>query len=53
MANGDVPSVRIGSARRIPAEGLRRYVARLANKATGDQSGPAAADRAEQQHLWR
>jgi|GEM_PF-1315254 len=26
MASGDVPSVRIGSSRRIPVDGLRRYV---------------------------
>ena len=29
MGTGDVPSVRIGSSRRVPAEGRRRYVDRL------------------------
>ena len=29
MASGDLPSVRIGSSRRIPADGLRRYVTLL------------------------
>lgn len=53
MASGEVPSVRIGTSRRIPAEGLRRYVAILTNKAAGDRSGAGAADRAEQQHLWK
>jgi hypothetical protein len=32
---------------------LRRYVAILTNKAAGDRSGAGAADRAEQQHLWK
>ena len=52
MANGQVPSVRIGNSRRIPAEGLRRYVAVLAEKATGGQSRAEADHRAGQQHLW-
>jgi excisionase family DNA binding protein len=53
MASGEVPSVHIGSSRRIPADGLRRYVAMLANKTTGDRSPAGAADRAEQEHLWK
>jgi hypothetical protein len=53
MANGQVPSVRIGNSRRIPAEGLRRYVAMLADKAAGGQSRSEADDRAGQQHLWK
>ena len=32
MASGDAPSVHIGSCRRVPVGGLRRYVARLAAK---------------------
>ena len=52
MANGQVPSVRIGNSRRIPAEGLRRYVAMLADKATGGQSRTEGDDGAGQQHLW-
>jgi excisionase family DNA binding protein len=40
MESGDVPSVRIGASRRIPAEGLRRYVARLA--AGANDQGPQA-----------
>jgi excisionase family DNA binding protein len=55
MANGDVPSVRIGASRRIPAEGLRRYVARLAAgfNSVNDEKPPAASTRrARQQPLW-
>ena len=40
-------------SRRIPAEGLRRYVAMLADKAGGGQSRAEADDRAGQQHLWK
>jgi excisionase family DNA binding protein len=36
MANGEVPSVRIGSSRRIPVDGLRHYVAVLATTATAN-----------------
>jgi hypothetical protein len=32
MASREVPSVRIGSCRRVPVDGLRRYVAGLARK---------------------
>jgi excisionase family DNA binding protein len=53
MANGQVPSVRIGNSRRVPAEGLRRYVAMLADKAAGGQSRAGADDGAGQQHLWK
>jgi excisionase family DNA binding protein len=47
MASGDVPSVRIGSCRRVPVDGLRRYVTRLAKK-------PAARPATEpaQPDLW-
>jgi excisionase family DNA binding protein len=44
MASGDVPSVRIGSSRRIPVDGLRRYVGALTGKGTPlatTGSGPA------------
>jgi len=40
IARGEVPSVRIGSCRRVPVDGLRRYVAKLAKK---DGAGPLAA----------
>ena len=40
MAGGNLPSVRIGASRRIPAEGLRRYIAELATGATA--SSPVA-----------
>jgi excisionase family DNA binding protein len=49
MANGDVPSVRIGSSRRIPADGLRRYIASLS--ATG-RVDAARGHGPKQQHLW-
>lgn len=53
MANGDVRSVRIGASRRIPAEGLRPYVARLA-AGTADEGRRAASPRKpEQQPLWK
>ena len=32
MASGEIPSVHIGSCRRVPVDGLRRYVARLDKK---------------------
>jgi hypothetical protein len=32
IASGEVPSVRIGSCRRVPVDGLRRYVAKLAKE---------------------
>ena len=32
MAGGEVPSVRIGSCRRVPVDGLRCYVAGLATE---------------------
>lgn len=34
MAGGHLPSLRIGASRRIPAEGLRRYIAQLATGMT-------------------
>ena len=32
LAGGEIPSVRIGSCRRVPVDGLRRYVAALAKR---------------------
>jgi excisionase family DNA binding protein len=32
LASGEIPSVRIGSCRRVPVDGLRRYVAALAKR---------------------
>ena len=48
IASGEVPSVRIGSCRRVPVDGLRRYVARLAKK---DGAAPPAAVQTSPQ-LW-
>jgi excisionase family DNA binding protein len=53
MANGDVPSVRIGSSRRIPADGLRHYIAQLSGPAPVDQPRTHGGGRPEQQHLWK
>jgi excisionase family DNA binding protein len=39
MAGGNLPSVRIGASRRIPAEGLRRYIEGLATGATTSSAG--------------
>ena len=39
MAGGNLPSVRIGASRRIPAEGLRRYIAQLATGTTASSAG--------------
>ena len=50
MANGEVPSVRIGSSRRIPAEGLSRYII-LSLSPTG-RVDATAGHGAKQQHLW-
>ena len=49
MANGDLPSARIGSSRRIPADGLRRYIVSLS---TTGRVGATAGHGAKQQHLW-
>ncbi len=49
MANGELPSVRIGSSRRIPAEGLRRYI--LSLSPTGRMNATAGHS-PKQQHLW-
>lgn len=48
IASGDIPSVRIGSCRRVPVDGLRRYVAKLAKKGV---AAPSAAVQAPPQ-LW-
>lgn len=45
MANGDLPSVRIGASRRIPADGLRRYIARLAGQVDLDEAPAKPAKR--------
>jgi excisionase family DNA binding protein len=53
MAAGDVPSVHIGACRRVPAEGLRRYVARLATRSTiQDDRGRRQKGRPRQRRLW-
>jgi excisionase family DNA binding protein len=43
MATGEVPSVRIGSCRRVPVDELRRYVAGLAKKRAATRAGGQAA----------
>jgi len=52
MANGDVPSVRIGTSRRVPAEGLRSYISALNAKASSGHL-PSRSKAPEQQHLWK
>jgi excisionase family DNA binding protein len=39
IAGGNLPSLRIGASRRIPAEGLRRYIAQLAIGTTASSPG--------------
>jgi excisionase family DNA binding protein len=41
MARGEVDSIKVGAARRIPADELRRFVERN-RQATGDRTGPVA-----------
>ena len=50
MAGGDIPSVRIGSCRRVPVDGLRRYVAKLGKK--GGAAGARLATRETEPQLW-
>ncbi len=52
LANGHVPSVRIGASRRVPAEGLRRYIAGLSTKASSGTKGARTAGTPDQQPLW-
>jgi excisionase family DNA binding protein len=47
IASGDVPSVRIGSCRRLPVDGLRRYVTKLAE----ERSEAQPSKQAGQPHL--
>jgi len=50
MANDEIPSVRIGSCRRLPVDGRRRYVAKLAHK---DAAPSARTDgRQAKPQLW-
>jgi excisionase family DNA binding protein len=35
IARGEVPSVRVGASRRVPAEGLKEYVDQLSREADG------------------
>jgi len=51
MANGKVPSARIGASRRVPVKGLRRYVTALSADASEDARPAAPSPR--QQSLWR
>jgi excisionase family DNA binding protein len=53
MANGDIPSVRIGASRRVPVEALRRYVAGLGDPADVRRPPRSAGRKPKQQSLWR
>ncbi len=53
MATGDVPSVRIGASRRVPADGLRRYIDRLAGNSEGAEGAVASRNGRGQQRLWK
>jgi excisionase family DNA binding protein len=50
MARGEITSVRIGSSRRVPVDGLRRYVANLVKKDSAAAARLAA--RQVQPQLW-
>jgi excisionase family DNA binding protein len=50
IAAGVLPSVQIGSCRRVPVEGLHRYVKDLS---TSGLAAPRAGASAKQQRLWR
>lgn len=52
MARGHVPSVRIGASRRIPAEGLRRYVEQLAGGKSASSAPTATMCATQQPPLW-
>lgn len=54
MATGDVPSVRIGASRRVPADALRRYIDRLAGNTDGAAGAVAYTRKGRgQQRLWK
>jgi len=53
MANGSVPSVRIGASRRVPSEGLRRYIAGLSGDAPSGAPPGKRAKQVGQQPLWK
>ena len=52
MASGDVPSVRIGTSRRIPAEGLRRYIDQLTTHTGARTPRLAPAPANKQPPVW-
>jgi excisionase family DNA binding protein len=52
MANGDIPSIRIGSARRVPADGLRRYISKLSEPTANENAPKSRGASSKQQHLW-
>jgi excisionase family DNA binding protein len=52
MANGHVPSVRIGASRRVPAEGLREFISGLGAKASSGTKRAKSAGASKQQPLW-
>jgi len=53
MAKGDVPSVRIGLSRRVPAEGLQLYIDRLTGKTVGAARAAGSGKHQGQQRLWK
>ena len=52
MAAGDVPSVRIGASRRVPADALRRYIDHLTGNTVGAE-GPASPRKRQRQPAQR
>lgn len=52
LAKGDVPSVRIGKSRRVPAEALRRYVEQLGAGLEADRQQRTKKTGRGQQPLW-
>jgi len=53
LSSGALPSVRIGTCRRIPIAGLRGYVAALAPKTDNSETRSRPASGARQQRLWK
>jgi excisionase family DNA binding protein len=53
LSSGAVPSVRIGTCRRIPAAGLHRFVAALGPRTPSGETRPGPAHGARQQRLWK
>jgi len=52
IANGQVPSVRIGASRRVPAEGLREFISGLGAKTSSGTKRAKTAGTSNQRPLW-